>query len=365
MPFVARRFGAPDAVAGALLTTTALCATLSSPLWGALGDRYGRKRALLGSQGCSFAAYLLLASAGGLPLLFVSRVVEGLGGGNLGVATSYIADVTTPQQRPQALALATAAFGGGFIAGPVIGGALAHLGYTVPFAFAAGLQAANMALTATLLPQSQAPQQRRRFRWAELRALAATRAVESVMARRFLYIFAFTYFFTSFSLFASDVLHAGPETSSLLLALAGAVGAVAQVAAVGPLVARLGLRRTALGAFAIGIVAYALLGVVTTLVAFAAVVALWAFGGSVLRPALDARIAELATPTSRGTLLGFGDALDNFAMIFAPTLGAAIVGAAPRFTGVLPALALAGGLGLTARERGAPERLSAERRAGR
>jgi MFS transporter, DHA1 family, tetracycline resistance protein len=126
LPFVAKHFGAPDAVAGSLITTSALCATLSSPLWGRLSDVAGRKRALLGSQAASFGGYLVLAFAGNLEVLFLSRIIEGLGGGSLGVATAYISDVTSEELRPQALAYASAAFGAGFIAGPVLGGALAH-----------------------------------------------------------------------------------------------------------------------------------------------------------------------------------------------------------------------------------------------
>jgi len=119
-----KRFGAPDAVAGTLITVAAVCATISSPLWGGLSDRVGRKRALLGSQAASLAGYVLIAFAPNLGTLFASRIVEGLGGGNLGVAAAYISDVTDEAQRPQALAFATAAFGAGFIVGPVLGGAL-------------------------------------------------------------------------------------------------------------------------------------------------------------------------------------------------------------------------------------------------
>ena len=326
-----------------------MCATVASPFWGRLSDRYGRKRALLGSQVASFVGFLLLASAGSLPLVFLSRIIEGLGGGNLGVANSYIADVTTEEQRPGALAYGTAAFGAGFVIGPVISGGLAHFGFTVPFVFAAVLQGANLLLTARLLPESHRPQSTT-LRWSQLRETVATPAVRSVLVRRFLYIFAFTYFFTTFSLFLSDVLRAGPEASSLLLGVAGVVGALTQIVLVDRLVRRFGLHRVALAAFASGIVAYAILGAVTTVALFVVAIVFWAFSGSILRPAIDARIAQLAPADERGTLLSLGDSLDNFSMIFAPTLGAAVVGAAPRLIGIIPALALAAGLALTARD---------------
>jgi MFS family permease len=359
LPFVAKRFGAPDVVAGALVTTTALCATLSSPLWGTLSDRLGRKRALLGSQAASLAAYLLLAVAGGIPALFLSRAVEGLGGGNLGVANAYIADVTTPEQRPRALAFGTAAFGAGFIAGPIASGALAHFGFAVPFLAAAALQLVNMLLTATLLAESHASAAAQTDRTALVGVLRGRGianvlrepGIANVLWRRFLYIFAFTSFFTTFSLYLAAVFSLGPEGSSALLAVAGAVGALTQVAAVGPLAERFGLRRVALGAFALGAVAYAALGLASGLAALVVAIALWALSGALLRPILDARIAELAPEERRGALLGFGDSLDNFSLIFAPAIAAAIVGVAPRFVGLLPACSLVAGGILTWRDR--------------
>lgn len=353
LPLFAKRFGASDAMAGSLIGITAVCATISSPLWGMLSDRHGRKSALLGSQAFSFIGYLLLASAGALPLVFISRIVEGLGGGNLGIASSYIADVTTLEQRPQALAYATAAFGAGFVVGPIISGGLSHFGFTVPFVFAAILQAANFGLTIALLPESHQPITSK-FRWRELRDQLAQPRIASVLVRRFLYIFAFTYFFTTFSLFTNDVLHTGPEISSLLLGIAGVVGAVTQIALVGPLVKRFGLQRVALAAFAAGITGYVLFGLVSSLLIFVIAIVFWAFSGSILRPAIDTRISELAPEDERGTILSLGDSLDNFSMIFAPTIGAAVVGAAPRLVGLIPALALASGFVLTARD--APER---------
>jgi DHA1 family tetracycline resistance protein-like MFS transporter len=346
LPFLAKRFGAPDVVAGSLITTTALFATLSSPLWGALSDRYGRKPALLGSQVASFIGYLLLAFADGIPLLFVSRVVEGLGGGNLGVANSYIADVTSEAQRPRAFAYATAAFGAGFIVGPILGGALAHIDPTLPFFVAAALQFVNFVSTALLLPNTNgrvAPA----FRTRDVLASLRDRAVANVLAREFLYIFAFTYFFTIFSLYLARVLREGPAATSFLLGIAGAVGAAVQIAGVAPLVRRFGTTRVALGAFAAGIVAYVMLGLVHELTTFVLAIVIWAASGSLLRPVLAACLSDVVPERERGMLLGFSGSLDNFALIFAPAIGSAIVGVAPQLTGIVPAVALAAGFWLT------------------
>ncbi len=291
----------------------------------------------------------MLAFANGIPILFVSRAVEGCGGGNLGVANSYIADVTDESQRPQAYAYATAAFGAGFIVGPILGGALAHADATLPFFVAAAFQALNFIFTAAWLPPTGG-RVRPAFRMRDVRATFARPGIANVLVRELLYIFAFTYFFTIFALFSSRVLNAGPETTSFLLGLAGVVGAGVQIAGVGPLVRRFGAPRVTLAAFAAGVLSYGVFGFVHEMSTFVIAIVFWALSGSLLRPILAARLAELTPAHERGTLLGFSDSLDNFALIFAPAIGSAVVGSAPQLTGMLPAAALAIGFLLTLRE---------------
>lgn len=350
LPFLAKRYGASDAVVGTLLTTTAVAATLSSPLWGWLSDRFGRKRALCGSQLCSFGGYLLLALSGNLELIFVSRVIEGLGGGNLGIAESYVADVTTQEQRPQAYAYAAAAFGGGFIIGPVIGGLLAHFGLPLCFFFAAGLQAVNFVLTLTLLPESHSKSPSPRVR--EVLRLLRDHAIRNLMVRMFLYIFAYTYLFTTLSLYLSHLDNAGPEQSSVVLAFAGLIGALVTIFGVDRVVRRFGLERVIRFAFAGGAVAYGALGAVRNLAELAPVLVVWAASGATLRPAIDSMLSQHAPEDERGLVLGFSDALGNFALMFAPAVGGAVVGWNYRASGIIPALALAAGFAV--RSRGAP-----------
>ncbi len=355
MPFVAQRFSESETLAGTLLTTTAFCAALASPLWGALSDRIGRRRALVGSQLCSIAGYVVLATAGNLATVYLSRIAEGLGGGNLGVAQSAIADVADEASRPRAYAIASAAFGAGFVVGPLLGGLLVRFGFAVPFLVAAGLQTLNVALTLAFLHETHFPSARAPRH--PLRALLATLripAVGSAIARQSLYVFAFTYLFTTFSLFLDRTLGVGPALASGLLGVAGAVGLCAQLFGTERLVTRLGLQRATLAAFALGIVAYAALGFVPGIIAFVAVVVAWAASGAILRPLLATVLADAAPEEARGALLGLGDALNNAALIFSPTIGAAIVGFAPRLLGVVPALALSVGFALTLRDRETP-----------
>jgi DHA1 family tetracycline resistance protein-like MFS transporter len=202
---------------GAALSTSALFATLSSPLWGSLSDRLGRKIVLQSSQTCSLVGYALIALSGSIVTLFVARAISGLGGGNLGVAESYIADVTDPKDRERAFAWSSAAFGAGFVVGPVLAGQLLRVNPVLPFWVAVGFEALNLTLTQIFI---SAKTSSRRRRAADLVGVLRKKGVLNLLARQFCYILAYTYFFGIFSLYLQRALNLRPQDSSLLLGLA-------------------------------------------------------------------------------------------------------------------------------------------------
>ncbi len=347
LPALGRRFSGSTFEMGLLISTTALCATLSSPGWGYLSDRIGRKRVLLSSQWFTLGGYLLIALAGSLPVLFLSRVIAGLGGGNLGVAQSYIVDVVQSRDRQRALAWGTAAFGLGFVVGPLLSGLLLKFGLNVPFWFATVLEAINILFTFFVL--REAPRQSRGG--AQRRSLfeaLLNRSMLSLMARQFLYIFAFTYFFTLFGLYLDRELHVDSTGASLFLAAAGGVGAAMLILGVDRLARRFGDLGLSQIAFASAFAAYALVVFVTSLPVFAVMLVFWAASGAALRPTLTKLIAEAAPAGRRGAILGFADSLSNASMIFAPAIGSAIIALNPRFSGIVPAVCVAAGFVLGA-----------------
>ncbi len=231
LPYVAQHYGARGFTVGLLLTMSAVASTIAAPIWGSVSDRLGRKRIVLISQMVSLAGYVALATASSLAMLFVARAVAGFGGGNLGVTQSYIADVTAEPDRDRAYALFGVLFGVGIVLGPVLGGFLIRFGFGVPFAVAASIELVTIGLTLRFLPARHpahdAP--RTNLRRAALTVVRDPR-VRSLVVRHVLFIFAVTYFFTIFALYLKRVLGYGPETTSWLLAGAGAVGGTALLA---------------------------------------------------------------------------------------------------------------------------------------
>lgn len=138
---------------------------LSAPVLGGLSDKYGRRPVLLASLFGLGIDYIFLAFAPTIGWLFAGRILAGITGASFTTAMAYIADVSTPEKRAQNFGLIGAAFGIGFIVGPVIGGLFSEYGLRVPFLISAGLSLLNWLYGYFILPESLAPENRRSFDW--------------------------------------------------------------------------------------------------------------------------------------------------------------------------------------------------------
>ena len=136
-----------------------------APIIGNLSDRYGRRKVLLFSLFGFGIDYLITAFSPTIWWLFGGRLVAGITGASITTAMAYIADISSAQDRAKNFGLVGVAFGAGFVIGPAIGGLLGELGTRVPFMFAAGLAFLNWLYGYFVLPESLAPEHRRRFEW--------------------------------------------------------------------------------------------------------------------------------------------------------------------------------------------------------
>ncbi len=150
---------------GWLTFTFAIMQFLFSPVLGGLSDQYGRRPVLLFALLGFALDYLFLSFAPSLAWLFVGRAIAGITGASITTATAYIADISTKENRAQNFGMIGAAFGLGFIVGPVIGGLLGSLGSRVPFMVAAALTFINFLYGYFILPESLHPENRRPFKW--------------------------------------------------------------------------------------------------------------------------------------------------------------------------------------------------------
>lgn len=151
--------------AGWLGFAYAITQFLFAPVIGNLSDQYGRRPVLLFSLLGFGIDYLFLAFAPTIAWLFVGRVIAGIFGASFTTAAAYIADISTNENRAQNFGLIGAAFGLGFIIGPVLGGLLGHYGARIPFIAAAVLSLANAIYGYFVLPESLPAENRRKFEW--------------------------------------------------------------------------------------------------------------------------------------------------------------------------------------------------------
>lgn len=140
---------------GLLWACYALMQFLFSPVLGVLSDRFGRRPVLLMSLAGACVDYLVMAFAASLWILYVGRIVAGITGANMTVATAYIADITPEDQRAKRYGFMHACFGLGFIAGPALGGLLGDLSPRYPFLAAAAMNGLNFLLGCFVLPESR------------------------------------------------------------------------------------------------------------------------------------------------------------------------------------------------------------------
>jgi multidrug resistance protein len=155
MPFYAKSFGASGLVVGLLVSSFAIAQLASAPMWGRFSDKYGRRPALMIGLGASAIAYVVFAYADSMWLLFLSRLIQGAGGGTVSVIQAYVADALKPEQRAKGLGWLSAATNAGVALGPVVGSAAAKFGMHVPGLAAAALCALNMIFAWKYLVESR------------------------------------------------------------------------------------------------------------------------------------------------------------------------------------------------------------------
>lgn len=337
LPFYAEHFGASPTTIGAIYAALAVCSLLSSPFWGRLSDRIGRKGVLIAAQVAGLLGFSLLAAGTALWTIFVARAIEGLGGGGLGVTQAYVTDVTRPSERARAFGLVGATFGFGFLIGPALASVLVRFGYAVPFWVAAGLAGLTVVLTIVLLPESKGAVKTAPT-LAEVRASLRSPVLGRLILTQFAFALAFTSWVTAFALFAERVVGFGaPQTANTFI-LSSIVAIVVQLGFIGRLVDRFGEGRIAIAGLCCAVCAYAGVGFVTAPLMLFAFIVLWSLSSALIRPSLGALVSEAAPADQRGTILSVNDSFNYLAFLISPFLSTTVLRINPHLTGIVPTL---------------------------
>lgn len=324
LPLYAEKFGPSPVLFGLLMASYSAMQFVFAPILGRLSDHYGRRPVLLVSLAGSAVGYVMFGFAGSLAVLFASRILDGISGGNISTAQAVMADITGPEDRAKGMGLIGAAFGLGFILGPGIAALLVDIQPWLPGVAAAVTSIIAWLLVLFVLPETVDPEARREARRHPLtlgnlsRALGAHPLVGLCFAGVLLIVFSFANFETTFAQFATDRYGLDMSRVGWLFVYAGVLGAVVQGGLVGRLAKRFGEGRlvvvgTVVAAAAVGLVPYT--GRIGSLLL---VLALLAVGQGLASPSLSSLTSKLVHPEEVGGVMGIYQAFSSLGRIFGP-----------------------------------------------
>jgi multidrug resistance protein len=327
LPFYALKLHATPETIGRLIASFSIAQLLAAPLWGRMSDRYGRRPALLIGLSASAIAYVVFGFASTVWLLFLSRLVQGAGGGTTGVAQAYVADTVEPADRARALGWLSAATSAGVMVGPAIGSFAAHLGQAAPGLVAASLCLINVFFAWRWLPEShkepaQKSAQTRRPLWHP--AWVALRHPTTPIGR-LLWIYgvgmlAFASMTSVMALYLGAEFGIDEKTIGYIFLYVGVLSFVMRSLLLGPIVDRIGetwAMRIGTMLLVVGLALYPLPRSLWTL---AIVIPLVPIGTALLFPATTSLMSRASDPRELGTTMGVAQTFAGLARVAAPIL---------------------------------------------
>lgn len=369
LPFYAKAYDASPLKVTLLFSIYSICQFIASPILGAISDRHGRRPVLIFSQFGSVAGYILLGvvthhqwtnATLALGLVYLSRIIDGLSGGNISTAQAYISDVTSSENRAKGMGLIGAAFGIGFALGPAIGGILGGKDEHAALpAYAAALMSfVAMVLTWWRLPESSHSRPVASEVWlhpAQFLPVLRRPLLAQLMAVSFASMVAFVMLDSTATLYMIDRFHYSRLEAGLLFAYVGAIIALVQGGLIGRLTRsagewKLSIVGPALVAVGMLVLAQAYWAVAAALALILVGNAFNAVGRSFQQPTLSSLVSKYSLPPEQGVVFGLFHGLGSMARVVGPIIagiaysmhatgpmfvGATIIAAVAVWTGVL------------------------------
>lgn len=323
----------------ALASVFAACTFFAAPIFGALSDRYGRKKILIISLLGSVIGYILFGMGGALWVLFLGRIIDGLTAGNISTLFAYIADSTEPQERTKCFSYIGAAIGIGCMIGPALGGPLGAISITLPFFVTAGIMFLSIICTYFFLPESLSPEKRsthfsiKSFNiFGQLKDIITMKEAKwLIIVGGFFYAGLGIYQF-NFSIFLKDIFSWGPALIGGIFTVIGACDIISRAVLLPLLIKKFSERN-------IGIVG--LLGLVIGLgliiisvhilspVLIIAAVMSITLGEGLFDPSYNGRLSQSVDESSQGKLQGVNQSLQSAYRVLVPLGAAAIYSFSP------------------------------------
>jgi len=324
LPFYAREMGGGSLIVAVLMGAFTAAQLLSAPIWGRFSDRYGRRPALLVGLTAAGCAYLVFAYATSIWLLLLSRIVQGAGGGTVGVIQAYVADSVEPQHRAKALGWLSAATNVGVAIGPALGSAALRFGRSGP-----GLAAASLCLINIFFAWRFLRESRDMTEAEEKKPRASRAAIAQVIthpreaAPRLIWIYAiamgaFSGLMAILALFLADRFGVGKDRIWIFYTYVGVISVVTRAGILGRMVERYGeARLSQIGLTLLG-TGLATLPLARGYVSLAIAVALIPLGTAFTFPCVTSMLSRVISSRERGLYMGVQQTFGGLARVIIP-----------------------------------------------
>ncbi|MFC1727360.1 MFS transporter [Patescibacteria group bacterium] len=329
LPFFAEDLGASPLVVGLILTSFSLLQFVFAPIMGRLSDHYGRRPLLIFSQISTFLSFIILGLAKSIPIIFLSRVVDGLLGSNFTIAQAYLSDISSKKERSQAFGLSGIAFGIGFLIGPAIGGFLSRFGYHLPSFIAAGISLFSIIITYIFLPETvKRTKASKKVKIIDLKVFKKFFFLPKInlkLLQLFTYLLAHIVWTSTFALYARKQFAIKPEQVGYLLGYVGLLIIVLRGGLLGKLIKIFGENK--LKTIGMVLITLGLAGAIFTpnYKSLFVVMTFFAIGSGLSRPLLIGAISREVSDKDQGAILGVTNSLGSLAQIFGPLIGGIIL----------------------------------------
>jgi multidrug resistance protein len=328
LPFYALKLHATPQIVGWMIASFSVAQLIAAPIWGRVSDRYGRRPALLIGLTASALAFLVFGFATSLWLLFLSRIVQGAGGGTTGVAQAYVSDTVERKDRARALGWLSAATNAGVSIGPAIGSLATQISRAAPGYFAAGLCFLNVIAAWKWLPESRvgvkdAATVKRKPVWNAALTVLANPAGK---AERLIWIYgvgmlAFSLLTSILALWLGARFGVNEKSIGIYFVYYGGLSFFMRAIVLGPVVARIGevgALRLGTVLLAIGMLMYPL---VPTAWLMIFIIPFVPIGTALMFPAVTSLLSHSVDPAELGTMMGVAQTFAGIARVIAPIVG--------------------------------------------
>ncbi len=313
-------------IVAALQSTFFVMSFLFAPMLGVLSDRVGRRPVILIALLGSAIDYLAMALAPTITILFITRIINGLSGASFTVANAYVADVTPHHKRAAAFGMMGAAFGIGFVIGPIIGGSLGAINIRLPFFVAAGMTLLNWLYGLLVVPESLSKENRAPFNIHRANPIGAFYRLKKYPLVMGMAVALFLLNMAQFALHATWALYTehrygwNPRDIGFSLAAVGVGAAVVQGGLARRLIPMLGERRSLMFGLGLGVLSYIGYGSATHGWMIYAIIAIGSIG-AISQPAGQSLITKEVQPNEQGLVQGAIASLTSLAGIIGPMIG--------------------------------------------